>query len=44
MGERANSGAGRGAFAVMAVWTALLILAWISVALIMVERGFFNGA
>ncbi len=42
MGDASNGG--RGALFVMVVWTGLLILTWIGVALVMIGRGYFNGA
>lgn len=42
--ENQANGGGRGTLFVMLLWTGVLVLSWIGIALIMIKRGYFNGA
>jgi hypothetical protein len=35
---------GRGALALMTMWALLLVAVWVSIMLVMVSRGLYNGA
>lgn len=36
--------AGKGALTLMTLWAFILVISWITIALIMVQRGWFYGA